>query len=488
MGSQLVNEQVKTGLFINGKEQAGAGELPVKDPANPALIVGVAAAASREQALQAVAAAKAAQPAWAALSAQERARMLDASLAALAEHQNEDAEILSRENGKIRMEATIDLIVLGVRFGLATALADQVDDVTVLPGPPNDTTVAYAPIGVVTLIVPFNWPAAILGATLPYALLAGNTVIVKPPPTTPLALTRVVQRIAEQLPPGVINVITGVDEEIGEALVSHDDVAMVAFTGSPGGGRRIMAMAAPTLTKVALELGGNDPAIILDDAVLDDDAMTRMFQAVFDTTGQICMAIKRIYVHRSRYQEVIDGLSKNLEKTVLGSGLAEGTTMGPLHSPRQRDFVREIVEEARAAGAEVREFGELPTEEGLRDGNFLRPSIVLDPDPSLRVVTEEQFGPTIPVIPFDDEAEAIAAANDTWAGLCSSVWTSDLEHAAKVGAQLKAGYIFVNNHSATWLDQRAPFGGVKGSGFGREMGIEGLREFMVTHSIAVPKE
>lgn len=480
--------QVTTGLYIDGREVAGAGELPVKDPAIASATVGVAAAASREQALQAVAAAKKAFPAWSALSPQERASQLDASLAVLEKYQDEDADILSRENGKIKMEATIDLIVLNVRFGLATALADQVEDVTVLPGPPHETTVAYTPLGVVTLIVPFNWPLAILGATLPYALLAGNTVIVKPPPTTPLAMARVLTRIAAQLPPGVLNVVTGRDEEIGDALITNDDVAMVSFTGSPGGGRRIMAMASPTLTKVALELGGNDPAIILEDARLDDDSLTRMFQAVFDTTGQICMAIKRIYVHRSRYQEVIDGLSANLEKTVLGYGLSPDTTMGPLHSARQRDFVAEIVDEARAAGAEVREFGTLPSDDDLRDGNFLRPSLVLDPDPSLRVVTEEQFGPTVPIIPFDDEAEAIDAANNTWAGLCASVWTEDQQRAVAVGSQLDAGYIFVNNHSATWLDQRAPFGGVKGSGFGREMGIEGVREFMATRSIAMPKE
>ena len=477
---------VQTSLYIDGQELAGPAELTVKDPANPAETIGTAAAASREQALDAVAAAKRAFPAWAALTPQERAAKLDASLAVLGQFQEADAEILSRENGKVVMEATIDLIVFNVRFGLATALADQVNDVSVLPGPPHETTVAYAPMGVVTLIVPFNWPLAILGATLPYALLAGNTVVVKPPPTTPLAMARVLCRVAAQLPPGVLNVVTGDDAEIGEALVTNDDVAMVSFTGSPGGGRRIMAMAAPTLTKVALELGGNDPAVILEDALLDEDAMTRMFQGVFDTTGQICMAIKRIYVHRSRYQEVIDGLSANLEKTVLGRGLDPDTTMGPLHSRRQRDFVAELVDEAKAAGVEVREFGTLPTEEGLRDGNFLRPSLVLDPDPSLRVVTEEQFGPTIPIIPFDDEADAIAAANETWAGLCSSVWTADPERAQAVGAQLHAGYIFVNNHGATWLDQRAPFGGVKGSGFGREMGIEGLREFMVTHSIAMP--
>ncbi|MEO7124111.1 MAG: aldehyde dehydrogenase family protein [Lacisediminihabitans sp.] len=478
---------VRTGLFIGGVAKSGAGELPVIDPAEPSVTVGIAAAASREQALEAVAAAKKAQPAWAALTPAARAAMLDASLSVLAEFHDEDARILSLENGKIKKESLFDLLSFNRRFGLATALAAKVNEVTVLPGPPHETTVGYVPLGVVTIIVPYNWPLSILGASLPFALLAGDAVIVKPPPTTPLAITRVVQRVAEQLPPGVLNVVTGVDAEIGEALVKNDDVAMVSFTGSTGGGRRIMEMASNNLVKVMLELGGNDPAIILDDAVLDTDALSRMFDGTFRSTGQICMAVKRIYVHRSRYQEVVDGFTALLEKTVLGHGLDEETTMGPLNNARQRDLVAELVDEARAAGAEVREFASLPQESGLKDGYFLRPSLVLDPDPSLRVVREEQFGPTIPIIPFDDEAEAIGAANDTWAGLCSSVWSADLARAATVGAKLTSGYIFINNHGPSWLDQRAPFGGVRGSGMGREMGIEGLREFMATRSIAVPK-
>jgi acyl-CoA reductase-like NAD-dependent aldehyde dehydrogenase len=292
--------------------------------------------------------------------------------------------------------------------------------------------------------------------------------------------------MAEQLPPGVLNVVTGADAEIGEALVANTDVAKVCFTGSPRGGNTIMAMASQTLTRVALELGGNDPALILADAVLDDAALDGLFHGIFDTTGQICMAAKRVYVHRSRYQEVVDGLSARLERTVLGDGHAPDTTMGPLHAATQKEFVEEIVAEARAAGADVREFGALPAGPEFGGGNFVRPSLVLDPDPALRVVTEEQFGPTIPVIPFDDEDDAVAAANDTWAGLCASVWTADRAKAAEIGARLHAGYVFVNCHSAAVLDQRAPFGGVKGSGMGREMGIEGLREFMDTHSIALP--
>jgi acyl-CoA reductase-like NAD-dependent aldehyde dehydrogenase len=183
-------------------------------------------------------------------------------------------------------------------------------------------------------------------------------------------------------------------------------------------------------------------------------------------------------------------LSALLEHTVLGHGLDERTTMGPLHSRQQRDYVAELVEEAKASGAEVRSFGEIPEGQDALSpalqGNFLRPTLVLDPDPTLRVVTEEQFGPTVPILPFDDVDDAIAAANDTWAGLCSSVWTEDPTRAADVGARLSSGYTWVNNHGAAFLDERAPFGGLRSSGIGREMGLLGLHEFMDTHSVSFP--
>ena len=335
-----------------------------------------------------------------------------------------------------------------------------------------------------TVIVPFNWPIAILAAALPHALLAGNTAIVKPPPSTPLATTRLVQRVAEKLPPGVLNVVTGRDSEMA-GLIENPDVAKVCFTGSVNGGKRIMEMASRSLTRVTLELGGNDPAIIREDAVLDDDHLDRLFGAIYDTTGQICMNAKRLYVHRSRMDELVAGLSARLEKVVLGHGLAEGTTMGPLHQPAQKAFVSEIVEEAKDAGATVLEFGELPGGE-FAEGNFLRPAIVVDPDPSLRVVTQEQFGPVIPVIPFDDDADAVRLANDTWAGLCASVWTADTDAATRLGGQLECGYVWVNDHGAARLDLRAPFGGMKHSGMGREQGIEGVRAFQDTRSIAHP--
>jgi acyl-CoA reductase-like NAD-dependent aldehyde dehydrogenase len=181
--------------------------------------------------------------------------------------------------------------------------------------------------------------------------------------------------------------------------------------------------------------------------------------------------------------ELVAGLSARLEKVVIGYGLDEGTTMGPLHSSAQKAFVEELIQEAKDAGADVREFGELPGGE-LAGGNFLRPAIVVDPDPNLRVVTMEQFGPVIPILPFDTEEEAIRLANDTWAGLCGSVWTASPEAAQRVGGALECGYVWVNDHGATRLDLRAPFGGMKQSGIGREQGIEGIRAFQDTRSIA----
>jgi acyl-CoA reductase-like NAD-dependent aldehyde dehydrogenase len=280
----------------------------------------------------------------------------------------------------------------------------------------------------------------------------------------------------------VLNVVTGPDANMS-ALIKNPDVAKVCFTGSVGGGKKIMEMASSSLTRVTLELGGNDAAVILEDAILDDTHLDRLFAAIYDTTGQICMNAKRVYVHASRLDEVVKGLSSRLQKAKLGYGLDEGTTMGPLHSPAQKKFVEELIQEAKSAGAKVLEFGELPGGD-MQGGNFVRPAIVVNPDPKLRVVTEEQFGPVIPLIAFETEAEAVAAANDSWAGLAGSVWTADAATANRVGNQMVCGYVWVNDHGATRLDLRAPFGGMKASGIGREQGIEGIRAFQDTRAIA----
>jgi len=481
-----MSNSVTTPLYIGGKERQTAEKMAIADPAKPGAVVGYAAAATTQDVSDAVAAAKAAYPAWAALSPAQRAEKMLAALAGIAENRDDDAAILSQENGKIRFEAWIDSLVLELRWKLALNHAGEVNASKVLPPIPGaipvETTVAYQPLGVVTIIVPFNWPIAILGASLPQALLAGNTVIVKPPLTCPLATARVVERIAQQLPPGVLNVVTGPDAHMS-ALIRNPDVAKVCFTGSVGGGKKMMELASASLTRVTLELGGNDAAILLKDAIIDDTHLDRLFAAIYDTTGQICMNAKRLFVHKSRVDEVVKGLSARLQKVKLGYGLDKSTTMGPLHSPAQKTFVEGLIREAKDSGAKVLEFGELPGGD-MRGGNFVRPAIVVDPGLKLRIVTEEQFGPVIPVIPFEREEDAIRMANDTWAGLAGSVWTADPAAANRVAGQLVCGYVWVNDHGATRLDLRAPFGGMKASGIGREQGIEGIRAFQDTRSIA----
>jgi acyl-CoA reductase-like NAD-dependent aldehyde dehydrogenase len=478
-------EAISTPLLIAGEERPGtAGTFPVYDPAQTGAIIGYAAAASAEDALAAVDAAQAAWPAWASMSATERTGIVLKALSTLDSDVDTRIDVLSRENGKIRFEAMIDLAVFAGRFHQMAEFAPELDVDEHIQGPPFNTTISKLSAGVVTIIYPFNWPLAILAASLPAALMAGNTVIVKPPPTTPLSSVQTLKHLVKALPPGVLNVVTGADEVVGPIVVGDPRIRHVCFTGSVGGGKRIMAMAAANLTNVTLELGGNDPALVLADANLDAEAFGKMSGATFMTTGQVCMALKRLYVPRSRYDEVIDGLKATLVGQKIGPGLDPATTMGPLNTARQRDFVASLLDQARTAGADVQSFGEYTGD--WTSGNYMLPSLVLDPAPELGIVVEEQFGPALPVIPYDDEEQAIRLANATWSGLCSSVWSGDEEHAMKVGRQLRTGVTFFNNHNATAVDERAPFGGFNQSGVGRELGREGLREFTETHVMAYP--
>jgi acyl-CoA reductase-like NAD-dependent aldehyde dehydrogenase len=480
-------DEISTPLLIAGEERPGsAGSFPVYDPAQTGAIIGYAAAASADDALAAVAAAEAAWPAWAAMSATERVAIVLKALEGLGSDSDARTDILSRENGKIRFEAFIDLAVFSGRFHQAAEFAPELDVDEHIAGPPFNTTITKLSRGVVTIIYPFNWPLAILAASLPAALMSGNTVIVKPPPTTPLSSVQTLSHLVRALPPGVLNVVTGEDSVVGPVVVGDPRIRHVCFTGSVGGGKRIMAMAAANVTNVTLELGGNDPALVLSDAVLDEAAFAKMSGATFMTTGQVCMALKRLYVPRSRYDEVVDGLGATLVNQKVGPGLDPEITMGPLNTARQRDYVTGLLEQARAAGAEVQRYGEYASD--WTSGNYMLPSLVLDPSPALGIVAEEQFGPALPVLPYDDEEQAIRLANATWSGLCSSVWSGDNEHAMRVARQLRTGVTFFNNHNATAVDERAPFGGFAQSGIGRELGREGMHDFTETHVMAVPAE
>ena len=480
-----IGEAVSTPLLINGEERATGEKLAVNDPHDGSLI-GNAAAASTQDALDAVAAAERAWPAWAALSAAERIDICLNALATLPDDLDERAEVLSRENGKVRFEATIDLQVFVGRFHEAAKYARDLDTPETIAGPPYKTTIRHVPQGVVTIIYPFNWPLAILAASLPHALMAGNTVIAKPPPTTPLSSVLTLRHLAQKLPPGVLNVVTGQDAVLGPIVIGDPRVKHVCFTGSVAGGKRIMEMASKNVTNVTLELGGNDPAIVLDDAVLDEATITKLAVATFMTTGQVCMAIKRLYVPRGMYGQVVEGLRGFIEGQKIGSGLSPEVTMGPLNMRRQRDYVQELLAESRSRGTEVIDGGEYVGSDPA-EGNYMKPALVLDPAADERIVTEEQFGPALPIIPYDSEDEALRLANDTWSGLCASVWSSDAEHAMRIGRQLRAGHIFFNNHNATAVDERAMFGGFNQSGIGRELGREGVLGFTETQVLAVPE-
>ncbi|HET9093611.1 MAG TPA: aldehyde dehydrogenase family protein [Solirubrobacteraceae bacterium] len=471
-------------LLIGGEECGSDDLLEVHNPHDGSL-VGIAPAADGGQAQAAVAAAEAAWRVWSALPVGQRVEQVLGALAGLEADADERAALLVREHGKVLAEAQIEMRVFVARFHQAAALARNLDSPERIPGPPFETTVVHVPQGVVTIIVPFNWPLAILAAALPYALMAGNTVIVKAPPSAPLAMLATLRHLTRALPAGVLNVVSGRDDVLGPVLVGDPRIRHVCFTGSVTAGSRIMQMAAPNITNVTLELGGNDAAIVLDDARLDGAAFARLATAAFRTTGQVCMAIKRLYVPRTRFDEVVGGMRAALEGTRVGSGLDPEVTMGPLHSARQRDYVAELCDEALHSGAEVLELGAL-----LRAdpdvGHHMLPRLVLDPEPGLRIVTEEQFGPALPIIAYESEAAAIEQANDNWAGLCSSVWSEDPERAMAVGRQLRTGVTFFNNHNAVAVDERAPFGGMRQSGIGREMGREGLHTFTETHVLSVP--
>lgn len=486
-----MTETIHTQLFIDGNWQSSSSgdEYAIHNPARPDEVVGFAANANVDDVDLACKAAHNAFPSWTALSYQERAnylRKVADHLVADADELKSRIHLFTREHGKILKEAAIEMTRFGDRFTLSANYAERLEQDEKITGGRFDTIVTKQARGVAALVVPWNWPLSILGAKLPQALIAGNTVVVKPSRESALAPTLTIARVAQVLPKGVVNVLTGESSRIGDPLITHPLVRKINFTGSIPVGRHIMKSAAANLTPVTLELGGNDAGLLLDDVELNPSVFMKMYMASFMSTGQICMALKRIYVHRSRFQEVVDGLTEVASKQSIGDGLLPETTMGPLNNKSQYNIVKAMIEQAKQAGAQVLELGDVPDQKMYDDGYFQKPTLVINPDPSLDIVREEQFGPVVPIIPFDDDEQAISFANDSEFGLCSSVWTPDRERALSIAKRLQAGYTYLNGHGPLAQDDRAPFGGVKNSGMGRNLGYEGIQEFLNPHAISSP--
>ncbi len=478
-------------LIINGEwRPAISGKtFEVTNPAHPSEVVGTAALADHNDVREAIGAAHKAFPAWSALSYTERADMMRAAAAKLAENEAElkaRAMLFTREHGKILKESMIEFSRFGERFLWCADQAGRLAEDEKLVAPPRDTIVTRQARGVASLIVPWNWPISILGAKLPQALISGNTAVVKLAEQSPIAPLQTLRILADVLPPGVINVIASPPSAIGDEMLSHPLVRKINFTGSIKAGKHIMKVAADTLKAITLELGGNDAAILLDDVELDQPAMQGLVMGTFMTTGQICMAIKRIYVHRSRYDEFLEKYLAGVDKYVVGDGLKPESTMGPLNNQNQLSVVRSLIDDAREQGATVQELGQIPDQQVYDEGYFQRPTVVTNCSQNSRVVQEEQFGPVVPVLPFDDDNDAVQMANGTEYGLCSSVWTTSRERAEIVSRSLEAGYTYINGHGPTVQDNRSPFGGVKQSGIGRNLGYDGILEFMESHSISGP--
>jgi len=483
---------VRTELYIDGEDREPARDkyYQLHNPARPEELVGEAASASVDDVDAACKAAHAAFPAWAALTYAERADYLTKIAAHLTADEadlNFRINLFTREHGKVLRESTIEMTRLGDRFTYCAALAKRLAADDELQGPPFDTIITRQPRGVAALIVPWNWPLSILGAKLPQALIAGNTCVVKPSQNAAMAPTLTIKKIAEMLPAGVLNVVTGPASVIGDSLLSHPRVRKINFTGSIPIGKHVMRVAADNLTPVTLELGGNDAGLFLEDAVLDAGAFMRIYLAVFMTSGQICMSLKRLYVHRSRYEELCSGLAAVASRMVVGDPLLPDTNMGPLNNKSQYEVVTGMLDQARAQGADVQEFGNVPDQDLYDAGYFQKPTLVFNPDPDLDIVKEEQFGPALPIIQFDTDDEAIRLANESKFGLCSSVWSEDKQRAMQVARQLEAGYTYLNGHGPLAQDNRGPFGGFKESGIGRNLGYEGVLEFQEYHSISGPK-
>lgn len=482
-----MNDVPKINHLIDGHVRTADKYRELRDPGRLDDVVAEVALGTERDVVEACEAAHKAFPAWRDTPVAKRAEIVNSAGEVFAQCGNEWAALLCREHGGVMWEANVDFQVGGATLTSTAAEADRLFTPTVIEDENSKITILREPRGVMAAIPPWNMPLVLTALKVAPALTTGNTMVIKPSSSAPAALTLTLMKIAEMFPPGVINVVNG-PGSVGEAMALNPRVRKVGFTGGTEVGRSVMANAAQGIRNVTLELGGNDAAIVLPDADLDV-TLPRMLMGVFTRSGQICFAVKRIYVHESRFQEFLDAMVARVEKMTVGHGVYDNDpTFGPLHNKDQFDMVTGLIESTKAAGCQVLELGHKANPDQWDNGYYILPHIAVNPDESLAVVGCEQFGPIIPVMSYKTEDEVVARANNTEFGLCSSVWTTDIDHGFEIAKRLEAGSTFINEHSLMALDLRAPFGGVKQSGIGREMGIWAMEEYTDYHTIRAMKK
>jgi aldehyde dehydrogenase (NAD+) len=469
--------EVRDKIYIDGAwvPSAGRGTLEVFD-SNTEEVIGSIPEGTAEDVDKAVNAAHAAFSEWSSVSREERSKLLARVSEGLAARTEELAQTISKEVG---MPLTLSKIV---QVGLPTGVfADMAKKVTEFQWETElgNSLIVREPIGVVGAITPWNYPLYQISLKVAPALAAGCTVVLKPSEIAPLnafVLADVIHDVG--FPPGVFNLVSGIGNVVGEAIASHPKVDMVSFTGSTRAGKRVMTLAADTVKKVALELGGKSANIILEDANLDAAIPAGLF-ACYMNSGQTCSALTRMIVPRSRLAEIEEKAKAAAEGFVPGNSLEPTTNLGPLASSIQRERVRGYIEKGLSEGAKL-VTGGADAPEGLDRGYFVRPTVFSNVTRDMTIAQEEIFGPVLSILPYDTEEEAIEIANDSIYGLSGGVWSSDTTHAERVARKIRTGQVDINGGS---FNPVAPFGGYKQSGVGRERGAFGLEEFLETKSL-----
>ncbi|HOS82350.1 MAG TPA: aldehyde dehydrogenase family protein [Methanolinea sp.] len=472
-------------MRIGGRDVAGADDrwMPVMNPATGEEIDRVPEGTLYEVD-DAVRAAEDAFPAWASRTARERGSILLRGASLVRERYGEISRLLTLEQGKPLRESADEIRGFANVLEYYAGIAGLFPGEYIPLGPAGDAIVTREPLGVCGAIIPWNMPALLMAWKTSPALLAGNTLVLKPASRTPLTACVLARTLEEAgLPPGVLNVVTGKGEVVGEGIVRHPRISRVSFTGNVETGLRVQELAAGSFKDVTLELGGSDPMIVWKDADIGN-AVAGAVRGRFYNAGQTCTAVKRLFVHENISAEFLQRLRKRVEGLRVGNGLDEGIDMGPLCGPGQRDEINRFMEDFKRKGEGTILAGGEPLRGPAYDrGSFFAPTVVKDVHPESALLRKEVFGPILPVMCFDDLDTAIRHANETRYGLGASIWTRDISVAREVFARVNAGVVWVNRHLT--IPPEIPFGGVRASGLGRENGSQALLSYTRTKTLYI---